>query len=184
ADVPQSVPRPWRHPSPAAYEPQRTPADAQAPDVPVHPVAARGARRESGWARRFRARSYTLWASRSGLARLPQLLRQTLGQIGPAMELCRSVLEEDDAPLPLALDGNERLHRVERWCDLRLAGRYHARDRAQQRHIGREQACASHLPHILARGMVSEDLSHGGGDHRSAYLLAPVEADDLAVFRE
>src|SRR5690242_2178115 len=100
------------------------------------------------------------------------------------MKLRWRVLEEHDTPPPLALGGNQRLHRVERRRNLRLAGRHQPGHRAQYRHIGREQTHTPHLPHIPARRMVAEDLPHRGRDHRSTSLLAPVEADHLAVLRE
>ncbi len=96
---------------------------------------------------------------------------------------CRGrVVEKRDAPLPLMLDRDERLNRVDGWVDVRLPGRHHTNDRAEEYYIRRKQAYLSNDPYIRCCLMMSEDLAKLSRNFLPSVHLTPIEPDDIAVF--
>src|SRR5260370_1889918 len=75
------------------------------------------------------------------------------------MKLRRSTLQQCDAPLAISLRRHERLHRIDRWIDVRPPWRHHANHRAQDSNLGGQKTYSSDLSDIRGGYMVGKDLA-------------------------
>src|SRR5579863_777048 len=119
--------------------------------------------------------------SNSVVEHLPQLLCHVLDQVRSAMKLCRSRLQEDDAPGAIVFGGNNGLMGVDGWVEVRLSYWHHPHDGSQDGNIRTQEPYTFNFAHIGGRDMVGEDLPQRCSDLCSLVHLAPIEADDLCV---
>jgi hypothetical protein len=101
------------------------------------------------------------------------------------VERRRRALEHRRAPQSAALDGDQRVNRVEGGVQLAAALGDHAGDRAHERHLRRERPHLTHLSDVRRRGVAGEYRRQVRFDgFRSAVDLAAVEPDQAAVMGE
>lgn len=106
---------------------------------------------------------------------------QRVGEVGPAVELGRGVLEVRDLPAASRPDGDQRLDCVDGWVEFAAARRHHPADRADNSHVVAELALGLRLSDVGGGLMISEDLAQGGLDLAPAMHLAAIEPDGVAV---
>jgi len=97
------------------------------------------------------------------------------------MKLRWRCLQEGNAPDAIVPGSDQGLMRVESGIEIRLSGRYHPDDGAEQGHVRTHEAHGCDLAHVGSRDMVGKDLPQRLRDLRAPAHLAPIEADDLPV---
>ncbi len=82
------------------------------------------------------------------------------------------------------VDGDQRVHCVQRRVEVALAGRDHPRVRQQYRDAGRHGTDRPDDPDVTRGLVVGEDRAQVGGDRQPAAVVTAVEADDVPVVGE
>src|SRR5258708_39353966 len=95
------------------------------------------------------------------------------------MKLRRSTLQQGDAPLAISLRRHERLHRIDRWIDVRPPWRHHANYRAQDGNFWGQKTHSSDLSDIRSGYMVGKDLAHDRFNLHAPIHWASIEAYDI-----
>src|SRR5712691_3836832 len=116
---------------------------------------------------------------------LPQLgaklLCELLREVRPIVKGGRRVLEQRNLPAPTLLDRDHRLHCIERWIDVVLAGRHEPGVRSQNADLGCDQFHVTHDRHVARGLMMRENLREMSPNLQLAVHLTAVEADEIAV---